>query len=590
MPEISWTRYKEWLSRPELEPGMRDELEACADDPAMIETYFGKELVFGTGGIRGLTGPGLNRINRYTVCRATQGLANYLNNGCSKAFSADHGTVASSGEVPLGHRPQKRPCRVAIAYDTRRYSAEFAEAAALVLAANGIKALLFNAIRPTPMLSYATRELGCDAGIVITASHNPGDYNGYKVYGPDGGQAVSPLIDEVIEAIRPLNVFDSPKTMSREAAEKADLLELIGPEVDRSYFEKVRGLSLSTPQERITVVYTPLHGTGSVCIVKLLSGSGWADVVVVPEQADPDFDFSTVRVPNPEDPAALEMALELARKVEADIVLATDPDGDRVGTAVRGRDGDYQILTGNQVGALLIEYICSRLRTQAAMPDNPVLVKTIVTGELGSRVAESYGLRTVETLTGFKFIGEKIEQFCASGSASFVFGYEESCGYLTGTFVRDKDAAVASFLIAEMAAWYKEGGKTLLEVLEELHQRHGYYAEDLLSVELQDISEADRYVAAFDHLPAEYAGQTVTAKRDYNQRRGWDYVSGREYTLDLPRSRVLHYTLADGSWFAVRPSGTEPKVKFYLGTSALTAAGANEQLARLRAEITSRQA
>jgi phosphoglucomutase len=284
------------------------------------------------------------------------------------------------------------------------------------------------------------------------------------------------------------------------------------------------------------------------------------------------------------------MALELAGRVKADIVLATDPDGDRVGTAVRGRDGNYHLLSGNQVGALLIEYICSRLCALGVMPDDPVLVKTIVTGELGRRVAQSYGLRTVETLTGFKFIGEKIEQFRVSGRASFVFGYEESCGYLMGTFVRDKDAAIASFLIAEMAAWYNEGGKTLLEVLEELYQRHGYYAEDLLSVELQDIAEADRYMAAFDHLSVEYAGQAVAAKRDYNQRCGWDYVSGREYSLDLPESRVLHYTLADGSWFAVRPSGTEPKVKFYLGTSASTAAGAKAQLTLLCAEILSLQA
>ena len=562
-------RCKQWMEHPRLDPGIRRELETLADDPAAIEKHFGSELAFGTGGMRGLIGPGINRINTHTIGRVTQGLANYL-------------TMPG----PVFAR-QGRTLRVAIAYDTRRSSAEFAETAALVLAANGITAFVFDEARPTPVLSFAVRELNCDAGIVITASHNPQQYNGYKVYGPDGGQAVEPLIDGLIREISQLDFFDSVKTLERGQAAAAGLLKRIGSDLDYGYLESVKALSLSSPHEPVTVVYSPLHGTGAVYIPGLLAISPNITMVVVEEQAVPDPAFSTVRVPNPEDPAAFEMALELAGRVKADIVLATDPDGDRVGTAVRGHNGNYRLLSGNQVGALLIEYICSRLCALGVMPKDPVLVKTIVTGDLGRRVAESYGLRTVETLTGFKFIGEKIEQFGMAGSPSFVFGYEESCGYLMGTFVRDKDAAIAAFLIAEMTAWYKEGGKTLLEVLEELYQRHGYYAEDLLSVELQDIAEADRYVAAFDHLPAEYAGQAVAAKRDYNQRRGWDYVSGREYSLDLPRSRVLHYTLADGSWFAVRPSGTEPKVKFYLGVCAVTAAGAGEQLARLRAEILS---
>jgi len=563
-------RCRQWLEHPRLNPGLRREIEALADDPAAIEEHFGGELVFGTGGMRGLIGPGLNRINVHTVGRVTQGLAHYL---------------ATQPAVELHGRVRQ----VAIAYDTRRFSAEFAETAALVLAANGIKALLFGSIRPTPVLSYAVRALGCDAGIVITASHNPRDYNGYKVYGPDGGQAVSPLVDELIAAIAPLDFFDSVKIISREEAVKAGLLELISPELDTRYLEKVRGLSLTSPKARLGVVYTPLHGTGSVHIAQLLSASGRV-VTVVPGQADPDPEFSTVRVPNPEDPAALDMALELAVRAEADIVLATDPDGDRVGTAVQAPDGSFQLLSGNQVGALLVEYICSRLSAHGAMPPDPVVVTTVVTGGLGRRVAESYGVRTIETLTGFKFIGEKIEQYSAEGSPSFVFGYEESCGYLTGTFVRDKDAVIASFLIAEMAAWYKDSGTTLLDVLEELHRRHGYHAEDLLSVELRDIAEADRYVAAFDHLPATFAGSRILEKRDYARRIGWDYTPMRKFRLELPRSQVLYYSLADGSWFAVRPSGTEPKVKFYLGTSAPTADGAAAQLARLREAILSRQA
>lgn len=565
-------RCRQWMEHPRLDPGLRREIEALADDPAAIEEHFGGELVFGTGGMRGVIGPGLNRINVHTVGRVTQGLAQYL----------------ATLPVPADER-RGRVRRVAIAYDTRRFSAEFAEEAALVLAANGVKALLFSDIRPTPVLSYAVRELGCDAGIVITASHNPRNYNGYKAYGPDGGQAVSPLVDELIAAIAPLDFFDSVKIISRDEAVTAGLLELISPELDRSYLEKVRGLSLTSPKARLSVVYTPLHGTGSVHVAQLLSASGRV-VTVVPEQADPDPEFSTVRVPNPEDPAALDMALELAGRAGADIVLATDPDGDRVGTAVQAPDGSFQLLSGNQVGALLIEYICSRLSATGAMPPDPVVLTTVVTGGLGRRVAESYGVRTVETLTGFKFIGEKIEQFGEAGTPAFVFGYEESCGYLTGTFVRDKDAVIASFLIAEMAAWYKESDITLLDVLEELHRRHGYHAEDLLSVELSDIAEADRYVAAFDQLSATFAGSMILEKRDYDRRIGWDYTPMRKFRLELPQSRVLHYSLADGSWFAVRPSGTEPKVKFYLGTCAATPAAAAAQLARLREAILARQA
>lgn len=559
------THLEEWLAYPDLDPGMRLEIETFENDAAKIESHFGRELVFGTGGMRGLTGPGLNRINCYTIRRATQGLANYLN------------------KQPAGSDGLKQ---VAIAYDTRHQSAEFAEAAALVLAANGIKALFFSSIRPTPMLSYTTRELGCAAGIVITASHNPPQYNGYKVYGPDGGQAVSPLVDDLISEIKPIAIFDAVKSISRTEAVNGGLFELIDPALDQSYLEQVSALSLSSPQECIKVVFTALHGTGLVYIPSLLTQSHCVDLSLVEKQMTADADFSTVRVPNPEDPAALDMALNLARRVEAELVLATDPDGDRVGTAVRDQDGSYVILSGNRVGALLIEYICSRLAAKGTMPENPVLVKTIVTGELGRRVAESYGLRTIETLTGFKFIGEQIKNFLAQpGGPDFVFGYEESCGYLTGTFVRDKDAMVASLLIAEMTAYYKAAGKNLLQVLDELHQRHGYFAEDLLTVELQEISQADRHVAAYHNLPAEFAGQKVAVKRDYDQLIGRDLLSGSEFKLDLPQSPVLHYTLADGSWFAVRPSGTEPKVKFYLSVSAPTAAEADTKLAQLRASV-----
>lgn len=556
-------RRQQWMNHPRLDPALRRDIEAMADNPADIEEHFGSELSFGTGGMRGLVGPGLSRMNIHTVGRVTQGLANYL--------------------AKLPGRDRER--RVAIAYDTRRFSEEFAEAAALVLAANGVKALVFDAPRPTPLLSFAVRELVCDAGIVITASHNPAQYNGYKVYGPDGGQAVGQLIDALIDEIERLDVFGDVKTQERGRAEAAGLFEHIGPELDSRYFESVQALSLSNPRAVVGLVYSPLHGTGAALIPGLLALRPYIMMAVVAGQAAPDPGFATVGVPNPEDPAAFEMALELARSLKADLVLATDPDADRVGTAVRGRSGDYTILTGNQVGALLTDYLCSRLRARAALPAVPTLVTTIVSGGLARRVAQSYGLRTVETLTGFKYIGEKIEQFNAEGSASFVFGYEESCGYLAGTFVRDKDAVIASALIAEMTAWHKESGRDLLQALDELQQRHGYFLEELLGIDLKNLTEAERYVGAYEHLPTEFAGSMIFEKRDYDRGIGWDYATRRKFRLDLPRSRVLHYTLADGSWFAVRPSGTEPKLKIYLGVCGATAARAQAALERLREAV-----
>lgn len=562
-------RYERWLAYPGLDPDTRSELQGMQNDPAAIESHFGREMVFGTGGMRDVIGPGLNRINCYTIRRATQGLADYLNSRLAALPAGEPG----------------KPKQVAIAFDTRLHSEEFAEAAALVLAANGIKALLFNDIRPTPMLSFTTRELGCAAGIVITASHNPPKYNGYKIYGHDGGQAVSPLVDDVIEAINRIDIFDDVKTITRAQAIEQGLLEIIDPALDQAYLERVNALSLSSPEVCINAVFTPLHGTGLVYIPNLLTQSKCVELTLVEEQMVSDPYFSTVRVPNPEDPAALDMALEKAARVGAELVLATDPDGDRVGTAVRDVSGSYIILSGNQVGALLIEYICSRRLEKGILPAKPVMVKTIVTGDLGKKVAEAYGLQVVETLTGFKFIGEKMKEFEAENRPHFVFGYEESCGYLTGTFVRDKDAIISSFLITEMAAYYKEQGKNLLQVLDEMQQHHGYHREDLLTVELKDISEADRHVAAYQNLPPELAGQKVVEKRDYEASRGFDLLHGSEFELTLPKSQVLHYTLADGSWFAVRPSGTEPKVKFYLSVTAPIAAEADQKLSRLREAV-----
>jgi len=584
-PSEAKKRFKEWLAHPYLEPGMRKALEAMKDDPEAIKSHFGSELTFGTGGMRGVIGPGLNRFNTYIVRRATQGLADYLN-------SLPSGSDPGDPDKPLnrpGVTEASNSHKVAIAYDTRRHSGEFAEAAALVLAANGIKAVLFPDVRPTPMLSFTTRELGCSAGIVITASHNPPEYNGYKVYGPDGGQAVSPLVDHLMEAIGKVDIFNDVHTISKEKAQKKGLLEEVDPALDRSYLEKVRSLSLSEPQENLKTVFTPLHGTGEVFIPALLAEASFIELHPVEEQSNPDPNFSTVKGPNPEDPAALDMALEQAKGLEADLVLATDPDGDRVGTAVRDRYGRYQILSGNQVGALLVEYICHRLTETGKMPEEPVMITTIVTGKLGSKIAESYGLQVIETLTGFKFIGDKMKEFERSCKPNFVFGYEESVGYLFGTFVRDKDAIISSYLISEMAAYYKEQGKNLLEVLDEVQKLHGYHCEDLFTVELKDITEADRHVAAYHDLPKELAGKKIVEKKDYQAGRGVNYQTGEEFTLTLPQSMVLHYTLEDGSWFAVRPSGTEPKVKFYISVPAPTFKEAEQNLSKLKEAVLERK-
>lgn len=546
---------------------MRSQLAAMQNNPAAIEEHFGRELAFGTAGMRGIIGPGSNRINCYIIRRVTQGLADYINQ-------------------LAGNEGSNNKHNVVIAYDTRLYSDQFAEAAALVLAANGIKALLFDGIRPSPLLSYATRELGCAAGIVITASHNPPDYNGYKIYGPDGGQSVSPMIDGLIEAIKGVHIFDDVKTISRDEAVKQSLLEIIGPEIDRSYIEKVKALSLSSPDLCQKVAYTPLHGTGQVFIPDLLKETSCIDIRTVEEQTVADPSFSTVKVPNPEDPEALEMVLDKAREVGAKLVLATDPDCDRVGTAVRDEADNFVILSGNQVGALLLEYICSRLKMLGRMPENPVLVKNIVSSDLGNKIADHYGLATVETLIGFKYIAEKMNEFEKDGKHSFIFGYEESCGYLTGTFVRDKDAVIASFLIAEMCAYYKEQGNNLLNIYDQLQKRHGYHREDLFTVALKDILDAERHISVYENFPPEVNGFTVAEKCDYDKGKSWNLISGEETQLELPRSRILYYTMTDGSWFVVRPSGTEPKVKFYLSVTGSSAEEADQKLARLHKAVT----
>lgn len=555
--------YQRWLGRPELDPESRQQLQAMAGDSEMIESCFGGELAFGTGGMRGLIGPGLNRFNRYIVRRATQGLADYINS----------------------LHPAPAAKKVAIAYDTRQYSREFSEDAALTLAANGITALLFDGVRPTPELSFAVRELGCAAGIVITASHNPSAYNGYKVYGPDGGQGVPPFIDEVAAAIARLDLFDDVRTISREAALGAGLLRFIGPELDEAYLNAIRALSLTRPQTQLKVVFTPLHGTGSCQIPTLLRERPFVELYPVAEQMVPDPHFSTVKVPNPEDPAVYKLALELARRQEAAIVLATDPDADRVGCAVRTADGEYRHLNGNEIGALLLDYLLGRLSEKGLLPERAVLIKTIVTGDLGRKVAAAYGVETMETLTGFKYIGEKMTAFEKSGTHNFIFGYEESYGFLAGTYARDKDAVLAAYLIAEMAAYHRERGRDLLQVLAALFRRHGYYREDLISIELTDMAAAADIISTFEQIPPLVAGERVVEKRDYEERKSWDLLGGTEQPLELPRSKVLYYRLESGAWFCIRPSGTEPKIKLYLSVTGSSAAETENKLNALKTAL-----
>jgi len=558
--------YKEWLNSSVIDPDTRQELLDIKNDTESIIDQFGAELSFGTGGMRGVIGAGLNRINRYVIRKTTQGLADYLHNKFGEASKI----------------------KVAIAYDTRRRSCEFAEETALVLSANGIEALIFEGVHPTPLLSFAIRELGCCAGVVITASHNPPNYNGYKVYGPDGAQLVSHMSDELTKAISQVKIFDGVRIISKKEAVNQGLFKYIGPELDVLYKEKVRSLSLTKPESNLTVVFTPLHGTGSCFIPTLLRETGYIDLYEVKEQMSADPAFPTVRVPNPEDPETFAMGLEMAERFSADLILATDPDCDRIGCAARNKNGGYRFLNGNQIGALLLEYILGRLYEKGALPADGVVIKTVVTGEMGKAIAASYGVRTMETLTGFKYIGEKIKEFEETGSSHFLFGYEESYGFLAGTFVRDKDANIAAFLIAEMAAYYKQRGQDLHEVLEGLYKRHGYYKESLLSLNLRDKAMEAKLMEAFDKEIPEVDCMTAVEKRDYSCRICYDLTDGSERSLDLPSSRVLYCKFDDNSWFCIRPSGTEPKIKIYLAVVGKSNEEADQKLESLKKVILSK--
>ncbi len=565
MKETDWEKlYQEWLNSPYIDLETKKELESLAQFPALIKERFSEELEFGTGGLRGLTGAGTNRMNKYIVRRASQGLANFI----------------------LSRFPEKTDKKVAITYDSRHFSLEFAREAALVFAANGIKALLFEEMRPTPQLSFAIRELDCLAGIVITASHNPSAYNGYKVYGADGGQVVPYLADQITSAIRKVNFFNGVKTMTRQEAEDNGLLAMISSDFDNTYLEKVKALAFQEGNKHLKIVYSPLHGTGIFLIPRMLKELGYSQVFVVEEQARPDPDFSTVRYPNPEDKEAFALALDLSSKKEADLVLATDPDADRVGCAVKNEAGNYTLLSGNQLGALLLDYILKQLQATGMLPPDGAMVKTIVTSNLGREIANYYGIETVETLTGFKYIGEKIKEFEEKKERQFLFGYEESFGYLCGTFVRDKDAVIASLLTADMLNYYQKEGKNILSVLEDIYLKYGYFVEDLHAVEFEKTSQMKSMLAKFRETQLEnISGLRVVEKRDYKQRLKWKLSEKTKEELSLPSSDTLYYVLQDGSWFCIRPSGTEPKVKLYFSVKGNSRKEAEQKLDHLKNDI-----
>lgn len=535
-------RYNEWLL---FDDDTKQELLKITDEKE-IEDRFYKDLAFGTGGMRGIMGAGPNRMNRYTISRATLGLANYLSE-----FT----------------KPQKS---VVIAYDSRNNSEDFAKCAAEVLAVKGITVYLFDKITPTPVLSFAVRHLGCIAGIVITASHNPKEYNGYKVYDENGCQLVPSLADKVIAHVQEITDYRAVPRLDFEVALQSGMIQMVGDEVLDAFLDAVKTQALYTEPSKLKIVYTPLHGTGNIPVRRILQDYS---VSVVKEQAVPDGNFSTVRSPNPEEKDALNLAIEQAKTEAADLVLGTDPDCDRVGIAVR-HNGDYVLLTGNQVGALLADFV---LRFKAdTLNEKSTLVKTIVTNDLGANIGRKYGLQIVETLTGFKYIGDQINRYEKTGEKEFVMGYEESYGYLVGTHARDKDAVVASMLICEMTAYHKNNGKTLVDALEEIYKEYGFYLDALDSFVLQGIDGVQKMNAMLETLRARGASAfpDIETVQDFSEGIG-----------DLPKENVLKYLFRNGSWLAVRPSGTEPKLKVYYSVRGESHEAAAEQLSALREQM-----
>ena len=550
--KMSYTeQYKNWLTSPYFDEATKQELLNIKDNESEIEDRFYRSLEFGTGGLRGVIGAGTNRMNIYTVRKATQGLANF---------------ILKEGEASKG---------VAIAYDSRRMSVEFSREAALCLAANGIKAYVFESLRPTPELSFAVRELGCIAGIVVTASHNPPEYNGYKVYWEDGAQITFPKDKQIIEEVNAVERFEDVKTMDIEAAQSAGLYQIIGEEIDNKYMEQLMKQTIHPEiirevADELKIVYTPLHGTGNVPVQRVLKELGFKNVYVVPEQEMPNGDFPTVSYPNPEDPKAFELALELAKKVDADIVLATDPDADRLGVYAKDMaTGEYVSFTGNMSGMIIAEYIMREKKALGVLPSNGALIKTIVTTNLAEPIAADYGVKVIEVLTGFKYIGEQIKLFEETGSQEYVFGLEESYGCLVGTYARDKDACVAVMMLCEVASWCKKNNMTLWDNMVRIYEKYGFYKEGLKSITLKGIEGVEQIKSIMNSLrcnpPKKLAEYDVLAVRDYENQIRTDLATNEVTKLDLLKSNVIYFELSDNAWCCARPSGTEPKIKFYMG-------------------------
>ena len=560
--------YEQWCNDTYFdEDTIRELLELKGDDKEREDRFY-KNLEFGTGGLRGVIGAGTNRMNIYTVRQATQGLANYI--------------VSQQGQDK----------GVAIAYDSRNMSPEFADEAALCLNANGIKTYRFTSLRPTPELSFALRELGCIAGIVVTASHNPREYNGYKVYWEDGAQVTPPHDTNIMDEVAKVTTFDLVKTMDKAEAVAAGLYHEIGEEIDDKYMVELKKQSIHPEvikemAKDFTIVYTPLHGTGNIPVRRVLKELGFEKVYVVKEQELPDGNFPTVSYPNPESPKAFELALKLAKEVDADIVLATDPDADRLGVYCKDTaTGEYVSFTGNMSGMLIAEYILREREATGTMPQNPAMIETIVTTDMAKSIAANYGVKLIEVLTGFKFIGEQIRLFEENNTYNYVFGLEESYGCLTGTYARDKDACVAVMMLCEVASWYKKQGKTLWDAMVDMYEKYGYFKEGQEPIELKGKDGAakiqEMMSGARENLPEKIGDYKVLAVRDYKLDKRKDLTTGEVTSTGLPESNVMYYELEENSWCCVRPSGTEPKIKFYFGVKGNSLEDADARLEGLK--------
>ena len=563
--------YEKWCTNSEFDEETKKELNAIRDNKKEIEDRFYKSLEFGTAGLRGVIGAGTNRMNKYTVGKATQGLANYIirNNGQNRG--------------------------VAIAYDSRRMSKEFSELSALCLNANGIKTYIFDSLRPTPMLSFAVRTLGCIAGIIITASHNPPEYNGYKVYWEDGAQIIPPVDKGIIEEVNKIEDYSEIKTINKEEAINNKLYNVISKEIDDKYMEALKSQVLNPEvikeqQKNIKIVYTPLHGTGNLPVQRILDEIGFENVYIVPEQEKPDGDFPTVEYPNPEDPKAFKLALDLAKQKNADLVLANDPDADRLGVYAKDtKTGEYIRFTGNMSGLLIAEYLLSQKKERGILPNNAVLITTIVSSNLAKAISNEYGIKLMEVLTGFKYIGEKMKEFEKTKEYTYEFGFEESYGCLIGDHARDKDGIVAVMMLCEAAAYYKKKGLTLWDQMINIYKKYGYYKEGIASITLKGAEGSIQIKNMLNKLRENPLNNIGTYKvigiRDYLKDENKNIKTGKITPCGLPQSNVLYYELENDAWCCIRPSGTEPKVKFYMGVKANSEKEAEEQLKNLEKSI-----